>query len=372
MLTEKQEKFRGCILGGAVGDALGYRVDSLSLEGIREEFGPEGIQGYDLANGYAEISAHTQCALFTANGLLFGNTRGCTRGVMAPYVKYVEAALEGWAKTQRYGAFRRERSYCWLSALPQLHARRGAEIGLLDVLNRDRCGTMEEPANSSKSCGGMTRVSGIGLFFSPERMAPEEADRLGAEAVALTHGSPFGFLPGAAYVHILRNIVHGGMKPKEAVLDGAEALVRDFGGAYPQAAGQIAQSLRQAVNLAGNEDTESWDAVELLGGGITAQEVLAAGCYVALRYGDDFDRAMVAAVNHSGHSAAVGSVAGSLLGACLGEKAIPEFYLEPLELREIMEELAEDLIRGCPMSVRAGVFDDQWDTKYVQCTYEEP
>ena len=126
------------------------------------------------------------------------------------------------------------------------------------------------------------------------------------------------------------------------------------------------------MNLAGNEDTESWDAVELLGGGITAQEVLAAGCYVALRYGDDFDRAMVAAVNHSGHSAAVGSVAGSLLGACLGEKAIPEFYLEPLELREIVEELAEDLIRGCPMSVRAGVFDDQWDTKYVQCTYEEP
>lgn len=32
MLTEKQEKFRGCILGGAVGDALGYRVDSLNLE----------------------------------------------------------------------------------------------------------------------------------------------------------------------------------------------------------------------------------------------------------------------------------------------------------------------------------------------------
>lgn len=290
---------------------------------------------------------------------------------MAPYVKYVEAALKDWAKTQRYGAFRRERSYCWLSSLPQLHARRGAEIGLLDVLNRDRCGTMEEPVNSSKSCGGFTRVPGIGLFFSPERMKPEEADRLGAEAVALTHGSPLGFLPGAAYVHILRDLVHGAMKLRDAVLDGAEALVRDFGSTYPQAAGQVAQSLRQAVNLADNEDVESWDAVELLGGGITAQEVLAAGCYGALRFEDDFDRAVVAAVNHSGHSAAVGSVTGSLLGALLGRKAIPDFYLEPLELREIMEELAEDLIRGCPMSVRSGVFDDQWDTKYVQCTYDE-
>lgn len=371
MVNEMQNRFRGCLLGGAIGDALGYRVDSMTLTEIQEEFGPDGIQGYDLANGYAEISAHTQGALFTANGLLFGNTRGCTRGYMAPYVKYVEAALRDWAKTQRYGAFRKERSYSWLSSLEQLHARRGAEAGLLDVLNRDRCGTMEEPVNNSKSCGGLTRVPGIALFFSEDRMKPEEADRLGAEAAALTHGSPLGFLPGAAYVHILRNVVHGPeMRLEAAALDAAEALVQGFGGEYAQA-GTVAQGLRQAVSLAGNAALETWDAVELLGGAVTADEALAAGVYAALRFSQDFDKAMIAAVNHSGHSAAVGAVTGGILGAMLGAEALPEFYLEPLELTGIIEELADDLTRGCPMSVSSGLFDDQWDMKYVQCTYDE-
>lgn len=371
MGNEKRDRIYGCLLGGAVGDALGYRVDSLSLEGIREEFGPEGIQGYDLANGYAEISAHTQGLLFTANGILFGNTRGATRGFMAPYVQYVEAALKDWAKTQRYGAFRREKSYCWLSALEQFHARRGAEAGLLDVLNRGKCGTMEEPVNSSKSCGGMTRVPGIALFFTPERMAEAESDRLGAEAAALTHGNPLGFLPAAAYVHILRNLVHQEMEPEEAVKDGAEALERDFGATYPGAVKPIVQGLYQAMNLANNTALDTWDAIELMGGAVTAAEVLIAGVYVFLRFAGNFDEAMVAAVNHSGHSAAVGSVAGCLLGACLGPQKIPDFYQEPLELKGIMEELAEDLLRGCPMSVNSLLFDDQWDMKYVQCTYEE-
>ena len=75
-------------------------------------------------------------------------------------------------------------------------------------------------------------------------------------------------------------------------------------------------------------------------------------------------------MNHSGHSAAVGYVTGTILGAALGASAIPDFYLEPLELTGIMEELADDLVRGCPMSVRSGIFDDQWDMKYVQCSYD--
>ena len=38
------DRVLGCLLGGAVGDALGYAVEFLSLERIRERFGPEGIR----------------------------------------------------------------------------------------------------------------------------------------------------------------------------------------------------------------------------------------------------------------------------------------------------------------------------------------
>lgn len=77
----------------------------------------------------------------------------------------------------------------------------------------------------------------------------------------------------------------------------------------------------------------------------------------------------MAAVNHSGLSSALGAVTGALLGAQVGTEGIPDFYLEPLELRNLIEELANDLFQGCPMSRNARLFDDQWDQKYIQCTY---
>lgn len=128
-MNRKQDQFRGCLLGMAAGDALGYCVEDQTLQQIQENFGPEGILGYDLINGYAQISANTQLAMFTANGLLFGATRGSLRGVMAPYARYMEAACRDWAKTQRYGGRKTDERICtWLYRVTQLHARRHPDV----------------------------------------------------------------------------------------------------------------------------------------------------------------------------------------------------------------------------------------------------
>ena len=68
--------YRGALLGMAVGDAMGYSVDSRTLTEIKEDYGPNGLLGYDLVNGYADVTSNTQLAAFTCNGLLFGLTRG--------------------------------------------------------------------------------------------------------------------------------------------------------------------------------------------------------------------------------------------------------------------------------------------------------
>ena len=65
------DRVLGCLLGGAVGDALGYAVEFLSLERIRERFGPEGIRMPALnAAGKAVVSDDTQMTIFTADGLI--------------------------------------------------------------------------------------------------------------------------------------------------------------------------------------------------------------------------------------------------------------------------------------------------------------
>ena len=75
------DKYRGCLVGGAAGDALGYAIEFYDEDTIFQTYGESGITEYRLTGGVARISDDTQMTLFTANGLLLGTTRGMTRGV---------------------------------------------------------------------------------------------------------------------------------------------------------------------------------------------------------------------------------------------------------------------------------------------------
>ena len=62
-----QDKCRGSLIGGAIGDALGYAVEFSSLNEIRKKYGENGIVEYALnPDGIAEFSDDTQMSLFTA------------------------------------------------------------------------------------------------------------------------------------------------------------------------------------------------------------------------------------------------------------------------------------------------------------------
>lgn len=67
-----QDKCRGSLVGGAVGDALGYEVEFLKLAAIRQRFGKKGITRYVLHDGVAQFSDDTQMTLFTLEGLMNG------------------------------------------------------------------------------------------------------------------------------------------------------------------------------------------------------------------------------------------------------------------------------------------------------------
>ena len=79
------DKYRGCLVGGAAGAALGYAVEFWGEEHIFSRYGPRGITEYHLdAKGVAHCSDDTQMTLFTANGLHMATTRGMTPGKKAP------------------------------------------------------------------------------------------------------------------------------------------------------------------------------------------------------------------------------------------------------------------------------------------------
>ena len=47
----KEDQFRGCMLGGAVGDALGAPIEFMTLVAIKTKFGSNGITEFAPAYG---------------------------------------------------------------------------------------------------------------------------------------------------------------------------------------------------------------------------------------------------------------------------------------------------------------------------------
>ena len=322
---------RGCLLGLAVGDAMGATVDSKSYAKICETYGPAGLLGYDLVNGFASISSYTQVAGFACNGLLLSVARGHVGGTAA--MRCVVQALKEWARVQHLPRDPEKRS-CWLSQVSAFRQRRCMDARTLDAMTREALGTPERPANQADGPG------------------------------SLTHGDPMAFLSGAVLAYIIAALIHD---PEGRVEDhfrqAAQAVHEQFGNQFPQT--QTLQALlERAMGLSRKPEIPHWQAMEQLGCN-SAGQVLAGAMYAVLAGGEDFDAATIIAVNHSGKSAAVGALTGAILGAKLGEEALPEFYLECLEAAQVLRELATDLFNACPKGLRTRLFDDEWDRKYT-------
>ena len=362
-LAPKRTSYRGCLLGLAVGDAMGYTVDSHTLAEIREDYGINGLQGYDPVNGYADVTSYTQIAAFTCNGLLLGLTRGQMTGEMAPFVKYIGLSIREWAASQRPWG-RPEQTFCWLLQQPELCRRHCMDTRMLDTLGRKVLGNPDNPKNSCQDPCSITAAVGVGLFAHPDRMEKGEVGQLGAEAVALTHGGPAAFLSGALTAKLISRILFApGAELKTNVTEALEAFREQFAAQYSQT-DELCALVRQAIAWADSAALTPVEVMEKLRCE-TAPQVLAGAVYACLVSGGDFDSAMFAAVNHSGRSAAVAALAGAMLGAKYGEEILPEFYLDCLEPAELLRELADDLFDGCPMEMGNRLFDLDWDRKYL-------
>lgn len=355
------DRYRGCLIGGAAGDALGYPVEFMSLDEIIREYGESGITSYRLKNGIAELSDDTQMTLFTATGILLGVTRASMRGISAAPWDYVRYSYKDWYRTQTERYPLKGYHYSWLNDVPDLFSRRAPGNTCLSALASDAIGTIEEPINSSKGCGGVMRVSPVGLYFG-RKYDIDTADFIGAEVAALTHGHPLGYIPAAALTHIITLIVHHGCAIDEAVAAMRTAIWdQEYNS---EAVGFFLSMIEKAVNLAYDRKIDDIRAISMIGGGWVAEEALAIAIFCSLRHSDDFGKAITAAVNHDGDSDSTGAITGNIVGAHLGLEGIPEEWIRNLELKDIIIEIADDLFHDCHISKYRKEEDTEWKEKY--------
>lgn len=356
-MDERISICRGCLLGIAVGDAMGHIVDEKSWSEIQEDYGPNGLLGYDLVNGCAAGSSYTQTATFVTNGLLLA----VTRGKPELYLRYVGLSLREWARAQHFPRDP-EKSYCWVSKIPQMRVRKCKDSRMLDALRFPELGNMERPSNRAATPGGLTGSMAAGLVCNGRHLPRNQAVRLGAQIVALTHGDPETWFAGSVLCEVIAALAERTEKSlRDVFLDSIDKMQSTFGADYAQAH-TLADALKKAICKAEQTEEDPRAVMESLGCE-TAAQCLAAAMYACLTAEQDFDSALILAVNHSGRSAAVGAIVGGILGTRMGAEALPEFYMESLEPASVLEELTGDLAVGSPT---AGLFDDDWDHKYVQ------
>lgn len=345
MTTEQlQDKCRGSLVGGAVGDALGYEVEFMSLAAIRKRFGENGITDYALdRSGLAEFSDDTQMSLFTAEGLLSAISEG--RTFEEDIILHISTAYEHWYYTQGRAPLKMRKS--WLTHVKTLWSRRAPGNTCMYALQTITLPKGAPVINNSKGCGGVMRVAPIGIFSAahPRLLDLEHAGYLAGHAADITHKHPLSTYSSMALAMIVADcIAHENVNQEKFRFIVINRVFKLLGLYFKEGAqlSELQELVQKSIDFAVSDKTDA-DAIRELSEGWVAEETLAIAVFSVMRYIDDFEKCICCAVNHDGDSDSTGAVAGNIIGAILGYSAIPQKYQTNLELHDVLLSVADDL-----------------------------
>lgn len=337
---DAKDRYIGCIIGGAIGDSMGYATEGLTDYEIREQFSEEGILEPipDEESGKVLISDDTQMVLFTMDGVMWAYIRCNSRGVGSYEASGVWQSYARWYYTQTnivlddYIMHKHEHEPVALSSIgvktileyEELYHNRGPSEESLVALESGQMGTMEMPFNEFKDPSCLSRVAPVGLFLHDNSSA---AFAVAARLAAITHGNPTGYLAAGTYACILAEVLNG--KDLDEAVRNALFELKQY--SYID---EVNDVLEYALHL--SECRDDWkQCVGMIGEGNTAEDVLALAVYCALK-ADDYEEAVRMASNCKGLSSSVGCVCGSIAGALAGADRIPKEWQSNLELHQMM------------------------------------
>lgn len=331
----------GCLLGGAIGDALGYPLEFVRSAGdFRSRYGASSPEQLAHDDGPARISDDTQMTLFSAEGLIQGE-RIWRRSGLWDFPGCVQRAYFRWYCTQgaKTDPDRSVDRSGWLISKTELWEQRAPGNTCLSALESTfRSGTVptvKSPPNDSKGCGAVMRSAPFGLV-APDRIW---AFRHARDAAVLTHGHPSGYLAAAYFAAVIHDLTSG--MPLSDAMRAADGLLRNEHGQ------EELETVLAKVRVLASSGPPSSQAIESLGGGWVGEEALAIALLCATTVEGSSHEAVSTAlwrsVAHGGDSDSTGSLTGNLLGTMFGDVCLKRSWLEQLELRHAIAAIAHDL-----------------------------
>ncbi|HWQ47691.1 MAG TPA: ADP-ribosylglycohydrolase family protein [Methanosarcina sp.] len=297
-----EKKLHGYLYGTACADALGRPVEHLTLEQIKENYGEKGILELPPNSPWTD---DTQLMLVLARALL----RGAELEIPELMGKIAEELV------------------LWLDE-PDLGAgatTRGAALSLKDGIHWSKSGI------SSKTCGSLMRSGILGFIY---RNDPKKLVKVAQVSGRITHSHPVSEAASIAGAYSVK-LALDGVEPREMF----EPLLEVTQGISQEFTQALESSYRTAYSDIGDEE-----GLKKLGQGWYADETFALAYFCILRYPNDYEKAVQIAVNITGDSDSVASVAGGILGAKLGIDAVPIPWIEVLMEKEKLEGMVKPLL----------------------------
>jgi ADP-ribosyl-[dinitrogen reductase] hydrolase len=294
-----RDRFRGALLGLAVGDALGAPAEFLTAAQVRDSWGvlDEMVGGgcHDVLPGQG--SDATEMMLELAESL-------ATRGEFDP--EDVVARYRAW-----FAAGPRDVSFTTRTVMLVL-----ATGTPWDLASRRAYEVLGFPTAGN---GSVMRCAPIALRYAAD---PEARRRVSLRESTITH---YDFLAGWSCVALNELLV-------AAMAGRLEDSLPAIAAALEPDDSRVATTLRHAVEAEAAEIHAAAFVLDSLGAAVWA-----------VLHTSSFEGALVEIVNRGGDCDTVGAVAGALAGARYGASAIPARWLEPLLVRDRVTAVADAL-----------------------------
>jgi ADP-ribosylglycohydrolase len=329
-MAETVDRFRGCLLGLAIGDALGHPTEFVSsVSAIRARWGERGVEDFQPVGRHpaGTFTDDTQMSIGVARALVrAGHTS------LDTLMNVLAEEFIAWSRSRENN--RAPGATCMAGCRALAAGRAWNEAGVED----------------SKGCGAAMRAAPIGLYFANDLDA---LVRVAAAQSSLTHRHPTAIASSvaaaAAVAYAMRAPGGDTMLSFVRLCVNAiddQMLVRV--GCAPELIEQI--GLREMLAaLDATEaalDTETEDVCKLLGGAWIGEQAVATALWCAHRAEGSFSAAVLRGANSSGDSDSIACIAGGIVGAGGGVEALPPAWVSGVEKSELLDQLAVALHRA--------------------------
>lgn len=300
-MNHSVQHIEAILFGLALGDALGYPVEFLKRETIRQQYGKAGIQEPPYPALYSD---DTQMTLALAEGILdagiHSDVNTLMQGVGARFVQWLNSPDNDRAPGNACinGVERFQSGVSW------------RESGFIE----------------SKGCGSAMRVAPLGYLYQHDEARLRQVAMASSQ---ITHRHPTAIAATVAAAYLVKLALD--QVPTTVFMSRVYDFATGISDEFDLAILRVGHVLGWA-----NEDL----ALDHIGQGWTGEEAVALALYCVLRHPDDYLACVRRAANTNGDSDSIACIAGGIMGARLGLDAIPQDWRSRCENASGISNLA--------------------------------